>query len=166
MSAYDWTKFELRINVKVPIDKVYKAWATQDGIESWFLRSAKFTDAENRPRNCDEMIQSGDRYTWMWHGYGDDVVEINDILEANGSDFLSFVFGGSCLVTVKINVVDSETIVELTQSNIPVEDGNKIPIHIDCMQGWTFYLTNLKSILEGGLDLRNRNMNIGRVINS
>jgi hypothetical protein len=37
---------------------------------------------------------------------------------------------------------------------------------IECGKGWTFYMTNLKSILEGGIDLSNKNMSMQNVINS
>ena len=57
-----------------------------------------------------------------------------------------------------------ETVVELTQSRIP-EDENR-GIYVDCSYGWTFYLANLKSVLEGGIDLRNKNVDIQNVVNS
>jgi hypothetical protein len=37
---------------------------------------------------------------------------------------------------------------------------------IECGKGWTFYMTNLKSILEGGIDLRNKNERKQNVINA
>lgn len=37
---------------------------------------------------------------------------------------------------------------------------------IECRKGWTFYMTNLKSILENGPDLRNKNIHIREVINA
>jgi uncharacterized protein YndB with AHSA1/START domain len=166
MSAYDWSRFELRVPVNASIEVIYHAWATRQGIETWFLRSAQYFTETNSPRQENEFIQRGDRYTWLWHGYGDDTVEHNDILEANGVDEISFVFAGHCIVTVTIGMLDAETIVQLTQENIPTGEEGKVDIHIGCMEGWTFYLANLKSILEGGIDLRNRNMNIGKVINA
>ena len=166
MSEYDWSKFVLRIPVMASREKIYQAWATQRGIESWFLRSARFLTPGNTVRGEEEFIQNRDRYTWLWHGYDDDTVEHNDILEANGDDTISFVFAGHCIVTVLIGMLDMETIVQLTQENIPTGEDGKTNIHIECMQGWTFYLANLKSILEGGLDLRNRNLNIGKVLNA
>ena len=39
-------------------------------------------------------------------------------------------------------------------------------IYVDCSYGWTFFLANLKSVLEGGIDLRNRNVDIKNVVNS
>ena len=165
MSEYDWSKFVLRIPVVASREKIYHAWATQRGIESWFLRSARFFTPDT-VREQEEFIQNGDRYTWLWHGYDDETVEHNDILEANGEDKLSFVFAGHCIVTVLIGMLDTETIVQLTQENIPTGEEGKVNIHIECMQGWTFYLANLKSILEGGPDLRNRNLKIGKVVNA
>ncbi len=166
MSAYDWSKFILRIPVKAPVETIYRAWANQQGLESWFLRNARFFSSDNHLREGNEFIQKGDRYTWMWHGYSDETVEHNDIVEANGLDTVSFVFAGHCIVTVTIGMLDTETVVQLAQENIPTGEESKVNIHIGCMEGWTFYLTNLKSILEGGIDLRNKNMNIGKVISS
>jgi hypothetical protein len=35
-----------------------------------------------------------------------------------------------------------------------------------CLGGWTFYLANLKSYLEGGVDLRNKNLALNNMVNS
>jgi len=166
MADYDWSKFLLRIPIQATVPTIYHACATQEGIESWFLRSAQFFTYDNSLRKRKEYIQKGDHYTWMWHGYNDDTVEHNDILDANDVDTLSFVFAGHCIVTISIGMLDNETVVQLTQENIPIGEEQKINIHIGCLEGWTFYLANLKSILEGGIDLRNRNIKIGKVINS
>lgn len=58
------------------------------------------------------------------------------------------------------------SIVELCQSDIPPNDDPKQNLHVQCSIGWTFYLANLKSIFEGGIDLRNKNMELGRVLNA
>lgn len=55
---------------------------------------------------------------------------------------------------------------ELVQAKIPTDEISKVRLHLGCQNGWTFYLTNLKSIMEGGLDLRNKNVNIKRVVTS
>ena len=166
MSEYDWSRFALRIPITASREKIYNAWTTKQGIESWFLRRADFFTPESKLRGEQEFIQNGDRYTWLWHGYDDETIEHNDILEANGEDTLSFVFAGHCIVTVVIGMIDEETIVQLTQENIPTGEEGKVNIHLGCMEGWTFYLANLKSVLEGGIDLRNQNVNIGKVVNS
>jgi hypothetical protein len=94
------------------------------------------------------------------------VVEPGKILEANGTDYLKFSFAGNCEVSVFIREEEGEAVVELWQENIPTDEPGRVNIQIGCGEGWTFYLANLKSILEGGIDLRNRNERIKRVISS
>ncbi len=170
MTDYDWSSFRLRIPIKSSISAVYNAWATQNGIESWFLRSSDFCKADGNLRYRDEEVQQGDTYTWLWYGYEDEVVEKGRMLEANGSSFFHFTFSGmgdnNITVSVNIGSEENETIVELVQQDIPLDDASRALYHIGCMQGWTFYLANLKSILEGGIDLRNKNVKLQNMLNS
>jgi hypothetical protein len=57
-------------------------------------------------------------------------------------------------------------IVELVQTEIPTDDRGKHYWHLGCKTGWTFYLANLKSLFEGGVDLRNRDEGLKNVVNS
>lgn len=164
MADYDWKQFTLRININAPAKKLYDAWATRRNLESWFVRRSEFT-REGRILNSEEKIQAGDGYRWMWHGYPDTTVESGVVIAANGKDFLEFTFIGMN-VSVKMLVEGDETLVELTQYNIGEDDKSKSSFHVGCMQGWTFYLANLKSLLEGGIDLRNKNEKLKRMINS
>jgi len=162
----DWSRFTVRININAPIPVLYGAWTTREGIEYWFLRSSEYREAGGRLREANENVVEGDTYTWMWHGWPDDTVERGTILSANGKDQLKFSFGkaGDCSVSIKME--DEETVVELTQDNIPDDDTGKKNWHVGCKTGWTFYLANMKSVYEGGLDLRNRNVNLKSVVNS
>ena len=162
----DWTKFTKRIPTTANISTVYNAWTRQETLEKWFLRKAEFTKPDNTLRQETESIQKGDKYLWLWYGYPDTVFEKKEILEANGKDFIQFGFTGDCIVSVKLYTQESETIIELTQENIPPDDNPATNLHIGCGEGWTFYLANLKSYLEGGIDLRNKNINIQGVISS
>ena len=108
----------------------------------------------------------GDRYRWLWHGYDDTVAERGVIEEANGCDLLRFTFAGSCLVSVRLTIEGGVTMVELQQEKIPLDEISRARYHVGCLTGWTFYLANLKSILEGGIDLRNKNQDIRGVINA
>ena len=164
--SYGWNKFVKRITVHAEMQAIYNAWATQKGIESWFLRYAKFSTPENIVRNPEQFIEAGDTYFWLWHGYSDEVYEKRKIIEANGKDLLRFDFSGDCIVTVRVKTEGSENIVELTQENIPEDNDPATNLYVGCGEGWTFYLTNLKSVLEGGLDLRSKNMQISNVINA
>lgn len=84
-------------------------------------------------------------------------------------------FSGGCIVTVSIKQEEGETICELIQQ-MPMpaqlshsgweDEKEQQHFYIECGKGWTFYMTNLKSILEGGLDLRNKSINLKQVINA
>lgn len=46
------------------------------------------------------------------------------------------------------------------------EHESKFQFHIGCQMGWSFYLANLKSLYEGGIDLRYKKEKFTQVINS
>jgi hypothetical protein len=69
-------------------------------------------------------------------------------------------------VEVEFELEGGDYRVNLHQYNIPDDDESKALYFVGCGEGWTFYLANLKSILEGGIDLRNKNVSINNVVNS
>jgi len=166
MSNYDWSRFIVRITVKASPKDLYKAWATKAGIEYWFLRLAEFKKTGGTARSVQEYVETGDTYRWLWHGWGDETAETGVILDCNGKDHIKFRFGqaGDCSVHIKSE--EGENIVELTQENIPTNEAGMKNYHLGCKTGWTFYFANLKSMMEGGVDLRNKNEKIKRVVNS
>jgi uncharacterized protein YndB with AHSA1/START domain len=163
---HDYTRFTKKVALNVPINTVYELWATQSGLEKWFLRSAPFTGSDKVLKSRTENAAVGDTYEWMWHGWGDSAVERGTILEANGKDLFKFSFGKAGIVTISIKEQDGYTICELLQDNIPPDEDSRWNYFIGCQTGWAFYLVNMKSILEGGIDLRNRDEKLGNVVNS
>jgi uncharacterized protein YndB with AHSA1/START domain len=166
MENYNWSQFTKRITIHASPQSIYDAWSSQQGLESWFLRLAEFRSANGDLKNKTATVQKGDQYKWLWYGYNDDAVEEKEILFANGKDELQFSFSGGCIVSVSVKQENGETVCELTQT-MPMKDENgQRHFFIECGKGWTFYLANLKSILEGGIDLRNKNVNIFNVVNA
>ena len=159
-----FSAFKLRVNINTTIEKAYAAWTSRAGIESWFLRQAIFTDGSGKERKANDAIQETDSYVWRWHGYPDEVAEKGKVLKANGKNILSFTFSMDCPVTISIYTELDQTIVELTESNLPTDEETIKKHYVGDSRGWIFYLANLKSILEGGLDLRNKNDKIQNVI--
>jgi hypothetical protein len=167
MSSFDWSSFTVRINIKNnSIEQLYRAWATRGGIEYWFLRMSEYSKADGELRSVDEPVHTGDTYRWRWFGYNDDVTETGEILDCNGKDFFKFRFGNAGNCSVRIYPEQDELIVELLQDNIPTDDRGKELWHIGCKAGWTFYLANMKSMFEGGIDLRNKNEQIQNVVSA
>jgi uncharacterized protein YndB with AHSA1/START domain len=162
----NWKQFTKRISIQASAKAIYDAWTTQQGLESWFLRLAEFKNAGGALRQKTAHIEQGDTYKWLWFGYDDTAVEEKEILLANGWDQVKFTFSGGCIVTVSIKQEDGETICELVQ-DMPMDDIDlQQGFYIDCGSGWAFYLVNLKSVLEGGLDLRNKNVNLKEMVNA
>ena len=152
----DWTKFVKRIVIESSIEEVYRSWATQSSIETWFLEKANFRN-ENQDRTSNELFQKGDNFKWKWNNW--DTIFEGKILEANGEDLLSFTFGAGGLVHIQLKELGKATELCLTQEEIPTDDDNKMDQFVGCSNGWTFWLTNLKAFLEHGITLHATNLN-------
>ena len=166
MTTYNWKQFTKRITIDAQPKAIFTAWSSQQGLESWFLRLAEFKKPDGALRRKDEIVQKGDHYKWLWFGYSDAIAEEKEILFTNEKDELEFSFSGGCVVKVTIKQENGETICELQQTMPMDDEAEQRYFFIECGKGWTFYMTNLKSILEGGVDLRNKNEEIQNVINS
>ena len=166
MSQYDWSRFTQKIYIQSPMRVVYDAWTTPANLEKWFLRKAEFRGPDGEAKASHSSVQKGDTYEWMWHGHPDTVVEHGVVTEANGKDEFRFVFGKAGVVTVQLTDHGDVTEMLLTQDQIPTDEASKANYHIGCSTGWAFYEANIKSVLEGGLDLRNKNPAYSNVINS
>lgn len=168
-SAYDWTKFTKRILINTTLEQVYHSFACRQGMEGWFLRLCDYkrNGTELGPV---ELACAGDTYKFLWHGWPDSTTENGSILLADGYKNFGFTFNGqgatSMEVYVELEEMEGATLVALTQINIPNDIASMAHWHLGCLEGWTFYLSNLKSILEGGIDLRNKNSAITGVINA
>jgi len=164
MENFDWTKFTLRIPVNATLHQLYDAWAKPANIEAWFLSDASYTDDNGQTVDKHSRVKRGDTYAWQWHTY--DLTEHGTITQANGTDFFQFTFAGECLVDVRLIPYKDQVIVELTQYNISTDDKSKRDYRLGCHDGWSFFLVNLKSVYEGGLDLRNKDTELKQVVNA
>lgn len=151
----DWTSFNLKIAVKSTLEEIYNAWTQSGEVEQWFLETCKYSDENENPIPENQNVKKGDTYEWAWYLY--DESEKGRITQANGKDFFQFTFAGECLVDVQLKEIDDHVLVELKQHNIPTDEASKFSIRIGCVQGWTFFLANLKSVYENDFDLRNKN---------
>ena len=155
MKHFDWTAFSLKILVKAKLSTVYDAWTKSGETERWFLKKANYLNKERKAIEKNAAVEIGNLYEWSW--YLHDVVERGRVLEANGKDHFQFTFAGDCIVDIKLSEKDGSVLVELSQKDIPTDEDSKKEIRLGCHDGWSFYLVNLKSVCEGGLDLRNKN---------
>ena len=163
MKNFDWTNFTTRIEVKSTIPEIYNAWTKASEIEKWFLSNADYFNNDLKVSKSTN-VEKDFTYEWSWYLYPS--IEKGKITAANGKDHLQFTFAGECIVDVKLSMQNDYVIVELTQKNIPTDDEAKQNIRLGCHSGWSFYLVNLKSVYEGGLDLRNKDPQFKRMLNN
>ncbi len=160
----DFSEFKLRVNIKTSIENVYRAWTTPSGMEAWFIGHLSYIDKNGVQRPKDDPAQEGDEYVLSWHSSPDKIGLRGKVLKANGKNLYSFLFSKGFPVTISIYTEHGETICELIESNLPTDEDSVRMHFVRESKGWIFYLANLKSVLEGGLDLRNKNFDIKNVI--
>ncbi|HVU56122.1 MAG TPA: hypothetical protein VHD83_13750 [Puia sp.] len=163
-TTHDFSTFKLRVNVKTSVENAFQAWATPGGMQSWFLGKIIYTDAQGRARENNEMAQAGDHYAMYLLSNPADPVVKGKILKTNDKNLFSFSFANDIPVTITFYTEHGETIIELIESNLPTEGVALGKQFASDSKGWVFFLTNLKSVLEGGIDLRNTNVEIKNVI--
>jgi uncharacterized protein YndB with AHSA1/START domain len=145
----NFDSFELAVYVNVPSSSLYNCWICSGLLEEWFLKKATFIEPVDLARQPDEPCKTGDSYWWEW---SDGTTEVGEVLEVTENAF-SFTFGTGVVVKVEFEGGDRSLVV-LNQRHSMEDETQKQRTYVSCLQGWTFFLTNLKSFLEGGVDLR------------
>jgi glucose-6-phosphate 1-epimerase len=164
----DWTRFTARIYVRAGVPSVFEAWATAAGLTRWFVSSAEFrppsaapggpaTPSAAAPRP-DGAARPGDDYLWRWDSV--DYQAAGSVLELSWPDRLAFTFAGPSRCELRLRPAGEMTCVELFHTALPT-----LEMYEACRRGWTFCLANLKSVLEGGIDLRDVEAGHGEVVN-
>lgn len=161
MEKLNFESFSKKIYIASTLEKVYYCWATSEGIRSWFLKKAIYTNPHGQVRNGGELLQPNDQYLWEWHNW--DGQEGGTFLEANGRDRVLFTFAGNCKVSVDLKKEGQKVLVSLSQYDIPTDEDSKINIHVGCSNGWTFWLANLKAWLEHGITLNETEVDLRQV---
>jgi uncharacterized protein YndB with AHSA1/START domain len=155
MDPEKWKHLVQRIDVRAPAESVYAAWATAEGLMGWFPMEAALMGGDGEELEPGASASAGDQFRFTWHtGH----TEEGEFLEARLAERLRFTFGEGIQVAVDLEPIDEGSVmVTLTQTQDRTDEEN-LKILLGFKEGWAFYLTNLKSVLEGGLDLRNHSL--------
>ncbi|GJM43273.1 MAG: hypothetical protein DHS20C21_01150 [Gemmatimonadota bacterium] len=148
--TYDWTRFELVFYYDAPLEAVFRAWATSGGLASFFIERSVVTDGSGRARAEDESAATGDSYRWDWRQDWSVEGTFTNVVE---NECVAFTFGRMS-VAVTFAPFEGQTEVHLVQTNIGDDPDGLVMGHLNCRSCWVFFLTNLKSVLEHGHDLR------------
>lgn len=150
MNTYDWSQFHVHMYYDAPIKELFCRFSTAAGLESFFIKNAEHTAQSGKPRDRTEVVQPGDRYEWT---YVHDFAHGGTFTEVIQNERIEFTFG-SMTVSVSFREVDKMTEVALHQTNCATEDPERAWQHVNCRSCWIYFLTNLRSVLANGLDLR------------
>jgi len=153
---YDWSKFEITYYYNAHITRVFKAWTQATGLESFFIQRCIYTDTDGKIRDVQESPKVGDAYEWQFR---QDFNVKGEILALTEKEQFSFSFG-DMQVEIFFRVLDSQTEVRLNQSKIPATESGRVFGHLNCRSCWVFFMTNLMSVLDSDLDLRDDNIEL------
>lgn len=147
---FNLQKFSHGIYLDCSQSTAYDHIAKAEGFTKWFIGQADYVSG-NIVRLPGNYIQAGDSFIWKW--LAKDLELKGTILKAEKDAELTFTFG--LLHEVKIILYESNTRthLRLEQYYIPGAEPNDF-LHINCAVCWVFFLTNLKSVIEHGNDLR------------
>ena len=137
---YDWSKFVLRIYIKASPARVFQAWTDDKIVTKWFTVKTVIEPKKNG------------RLYFEWLAGDKMEARVNSIVKNKKFVFPFGSKGEEVAVTFKKD--GQGCICELRQYNMKTSDTDKWRMHRGCIQGWTFFMTNLKSYLEHGIDLR------------
>ncbi|MFT2008108.1 SRPBCC family protein [Pontibacter sp. 13R65] len=164
MENFDWTSFTKRIAVKSSLSQIYDAWTKASELEKWFLKKVNFYHSDETSIEYNANVLENTHYEWLWYLYDEPMK--GRFTSVNGKDYIQFTFEGECLVDVNLEEIDDYVLVTLRHHNIPLDNNSKQYVRLGCSNGWSFYLTNLKSVYEGGLDLRNKDDKFPPMVNN
>lgn len=151
---YDWRSFDLHYYYRAPRSDVWRAWATPDGLCSFFVEHCWSFDADGQELPGDAEFAPGGRYQWRWRH---DFEGEGSIHTVEPMTKIGFSFGESMKVSVSLTETDDGVHVHLRQWDIPDSDDGRVWGHLNCRSCWIFFMTNLTSVLETGRDLRHDN---------
>jgi uncharacterized protein YndB with AHSA1/START domain len=131
--------------LEAPPSKVFEALATPEGLSGWFLQSAKIEP------------KAGSEYTFTWQGGYKHTARV---LAAVPGRRLVLGWPNRVGRTTRTTVVSftlhkkgKGTRLELRHEGYPAT-GSWLEVYGATQSGWAYFLTNLKSVLATGRDLR------------
>lgn len=145
------SEFTHSIYMDASIDEVFKYISTSSGIAKWFLGNCDYYDMYRKI--IDKSLPAQKGYTFRWKWLAKDLEISGEVLESIKNETFAFTFGSNFNVTITLSGSRGRTKLKLFQKynlNTPENDF----AHINCCVCWVFFLTNLKSVIEHSIDLR------------
>ncbi len=162
MDPEDWKQLVQRIDVNAPQEAVFAAWATAKGLMGWMVFESALLDPDGNEREPGAIARAGDRFRMGWHT---GLTGEGEVLEVRPNEMVRFTMDQGAEVEATIEPLeDGSVMVTLTQTHSRSDEEN-LALMLGFKEGWAFYLTNLKCVLEGGHDLRNFTLDVEHRLN-
>ena len=155
---YDWSQFDIYFFIETAPETVFQRWVTPSGLESFFVKGCKVTSKNGESKAHEDIFSEGDTYEWEWFF---NWKSSGTILQVIPNKQLAFTFG-KCTVTVEFKSYDSGTFIHLKQNGMSPNEEDMVHLHLDCRCGWTYFLSNLKTVLEYNVDGRDKRPDTSR----
>jgi uncharacterized protein YndB with AHSA1/START domain len=148
----DWTQFKLHVSIDATPARVLESWMTSAGMESFFVEMMQITRPDAALLEGDAQAQAGDHFIWRWNsGY---CIRGEYLTVIPGSEVV-FTFDES-KVRIAVSPYLNGTLLELQQFDIPDTPEDRMHIHANCRGAWVYFMTVLKTLLEHGVDGRDK----------
>lgn len=134
--------------IRAPTDKVYRALSEPSRLRTWFLKEAKIS------------LRKQGRYAFAWNDGHEHSGRVLEVLRGESISFSWEQVGPDHAVAktkVRFTVIPKKkgTLVRVVHSGLPKHE-TWVETALTSSSLWTFYLLNLKSVLEKGHDLRSK----------
>jgi uncharacterized protein YndB with AHSA1/START domain len=143
----DTRTIEQTVDVEAPRDEVFRALTDADALKRWWI-----TEGTSEPRTGGRF-----RYEWRMADPANDHVQEGAYAEVVDGERIAYPWSagpaGDTRVTFALSDRDGVTQVSLSHSGFSAEPQFD-EVHERHDQGWHGFLSNLKSVLEGGPDNR------------
>lgn len=144
-------RFHHSILLNRTTDEVFSMFGMAGGLEQWFQGEAVYTAKDNGLRKRGKPIQNRDSFYWKW--LAKDFSLPGMVLDVSPGKSAEFTFGSLFNIKMSVSSQNGRTLFTIEQWYINGVQKNDFA-YINCCTCWVFFLTNLKSVLEHGIDLR------------
>lgn len=159
---FNMEKFHHSIYLDTPVKDVYDLFGKAEGLTKWFIGETVYTSSSEKIREAGEYIETGDIYTWHW--LAKDLSLSGKVIDIIDGKTIKFTFGSTYNVTMEVKEDSGRSLFTLKQEYSSGKGRNDFA-HINCCVCWAFFITNMKSVLEYGNDLREISIDNEELIN-
>jgi uncharacterized protein YndB with AHSA1/START domain len=152
--------FTSKIWINARPEDLILGWTRTDLVTKWFVNQCEFLDVNGLA--CPNA-RPGGTYKWTWL---DGSVDASQVLEVEPTRVLYNWYNNQGTIEITATPDQSGSMVQLTQKmSDKIEPQEVLMAQYGCKIGWTFFLANLKSVVEGGIDLREKSPDRTHVLN-